>query len=134
MAAKEFTAPDWVFPGAQVVTTEVVRGYVCKAWLSTVDRVGKGWITLKDFGPRIAIDRLESANQSAGRYSSLVYRITERYTEEGQELLRNERIRRATGAVTGAFETWQKDPRDEKTRKDLRAALDRLDNVFESWD
>lgn len=33
-----------------------------------------------------------------------------------------------------AFESWQKNPADEKTCKDLRAALDRLDRTIESWD
>lgn len=134
MAAKEFTAPEWVFPGAQVVTYYRRNGNISDVRVDTVKGVGKAWITLKNLDVRIALRKLESANQAHGGYGISVYCIVERYTEEGQELLRNERIRRATGAVTGAFETWQKDPRDEKTRKDLRAALDRLDNVFESWD
>jgi len=131
MAAKEFTAPEWVFPGAQVVTSEVVRGDVRDAWLSTVDKVGKGWITLKGFGPKIAIDRLESANQNSGPYSTRIYRITEQYTEDGQKLLNDSRIRRATSRLNAQFEAWKKDPRNETIRAGLRKALNQLDTAIE---
>jgi hypothetical protein len=130
-AQQDIKAPEWVFPGAQVVATKVLHGDVQQAWLSTVTRVGKGWVTLKDLDPRIALDKLESANQASGPYSSLVYRITERYSEEGQALLSEERIRRATAKLNAVFEAWQKDPRNEVIRAAIRAALDRLDAAIE---
>lgn len=129
MAAKEIAAPEWVFPGAQVVTWCRQNGNESDVRIDTVKNVGAVWITLENLPYRVSTQNLESANQAGGRFSTVIYCIAERYSEQGQRILRDARVRRATGFVARAFEAWQKNPTGETERGDLRVALDHLDNV-----
>lgn len=132
MAAQdEIRAPDWVFPGARVVTYLEKNGNISQVQIDTVIGVGQKWITLKKLGFRVNVRTLETANQAAGGYGVAKYRLVKEYSEEGQQILRDGRIRNRTGHVARAFAAWQRNPTGETERANLRTALDRLDNVIE---
>lgn len=128
-AQKEFTAPEWVFPGAKVVRVTENRSNVV-AVVDTIKSVGKAWITLENEVVRIGIRNLRSAHQGSS-YDGRVIRIVEGGTEEAQRLLADTRVLRATVLVQRCAKAWESNPRGEAERSNLRAALDRLDNAIE---
>lgn len=128
-AQNEITPPEWVFPGAQVVVATTKRSGTVSL-VDTITNVGKAWITLKNESTRVRIRDLQSAHQGSP-YDGASVRIVEQYTDEGQRLLNDTRVLRATNRLWRIAEAWKSNPRGEAERANLREALDRLDRVIE---
>lgn len=128
-AQNEIVAPEWVFPGAQVVVA-TRKHSVTVALVDTVKAVGKMWITLENEPVRIKVKNLESAHQGS-TYAGSTVSIVEQYSEKGQRLLAETRVFRATNRVKRCIDAWKNNPRGETERGDLRDALDRLDTAIE---
>lgn len=126
-AEQDIKAPEWVFPGAQVVVvSEGRRGSSVE--VETVKNVGKQWVTLEGSSTRFPLGTLKRDRASWDGFSA---RLVELYSEEGQRWLWRKRRTNVRLGVRAAVKAWEEKPYSAQTRADLRAALDKLDAVIE---
>jgi len=124
-AQQKVETPAWVFPGARVIV-EISKRSVTVGVIDVVKAVGQAWITLENEDVRIKIKDLQSAHQGSS-YDGRRLRLIEPGTEEGQRLLLNTRVHRATNRLARTVETWKQNPHGKQERAELRDALDCLD-------
>lgn len=123
MSTETATAPDWIYPGAEVIAYRDMPGKTDTSYKrTTVARMAGQSFTLADVDERIKLDGLVS-KRLGGSWNSYQYRVTPVGSDEHLTMQAARRKAKAESDAHRAVDEWLRKRKDVVTTDAVIAAL-----------